>query len=73
MASEREMKAEVRIMPQYSGDGYGYGGGAVLCIGRFAIPLGEHPEAMTLAHDIARAWNAALAAAEPRGEGGRDE
>ena len=67
--SERMMKAEVRIMPQYSGDGYGYGGGAVLCIGRFAIPLGEHPEAMTLAHDIARAWNAAIAKAEGKESG----
>ena len=51
-------KAEVRFLPTYSGDGYGYGGGVILCIGRFAIPLGEHPDADKLALEIARRWNA---------------
>lgn len=54
---ETSAKAEVRISPQFSGDGYGYGGGAVLCIGRFAIPFGEHPEALFLAEQLADAWN----------------
>ncbi|HBQ33114.1 MAG TPA: hypothetical protein DD739_10560 [Ochrobactrum anthropi] len=57
-------KAEVRFMPIHSGDGYGYGGGSVLCIGRFAIPFGEHPDAANLALEIARRWNAASALGE---------
>lgn len=53
-------KAAVRFLPQYSGDGYGYGGGAVLCIGRFAIQFGEHPDAGRLAEQIASIWNAEM-------------
>ena len=49
--------ADVRKTPIFSGDGYAWGGAAVLTIGRFAIPLGEHPQALGLALEIARRWN----------------
>jgi len=56
-AYEMNSVAEVRQTPIFSGDGYGFGGSATLTIGRFAIPLGEHPDALGLAQEIARRWN----------------
>lgn len=52
-----ESMASVSHAPIFSGDGYGYGGGAVLVIGCFAIQLGEHPFATKLAMEIAKRWN----------------
>ena len=40
MKIEEEMKkarAIVSVLPSYSGDGYGYGGGAIVSIGDVAI------------------------------------
>lgn len=50
-------RAEILMLPGYSGDGYGYGGGIVLSIRGKAIPLGEGSEAKDLAEEIARRWN----------------
>lgn len=68
MIPEISEKAEIRFMPQHSGDGYGYGGGVVLCIGRFAIPFGEHPDAFSLATEIKRRWDAASTGGEHNAE-----
>lgn len=54
-------------LPEHSGDGYGYGGGAVVVIANRAIPIGEGYASHQLAEEIARRWNAALAA--EKGEG----
>lgn len=53
--------AKVCHLPSHSGDGYGYGGGAILCIGSFAIPIGEGRDAEKVARELARLWNDALA------------
>jgi hypothetical protein len=46
--------------PVFSGDGYGYGGAAVLTIGPLSVHLGETPIGMLLARELAARWNAAL-------------
>lgn len=51
--------AQVGFLPSHSGDGYGYGGGAILTIGSVAIPLGEGYEAREIAKEMAARWNAA--------------
>lgn len=59
MSEDRE-EARVCSFPAFSGDGYGYGGGAVLVIGETAIPFGEGHKARLLAEEIADAWNFTL-------------
>lgn len=53
-------QAQVSFLPHNSGDGYGYGGGAILTIGSTAIPFGEGYEARELAKAIATRWNDAI-------------
>lgn len=63
MNTENELKKEVAVfslLPVHSGDGYGYGGGAVVTIGDRSIQLGEGYIAKMLAEELARRWNAAL-------------
>ena len=55
-------KALVSKLPEHSGDGYGWGGGTVVTIGRHSIMLGEGMPAHILAEEIARRWNAGRAA-----------
>lgn len=62
-------RADVRFMPMFSGNGYEYGGGAVLTIGKIAIPVGEDPDARELAEQIAKIWNDALLAAARQKDG----
>lgn len=50
-------KATVSYLPHNSGDGYGWGGGVILTIGQFAIPLGEGRAASALAEEMAARWN----------------
>jgi len=61
--NEFESMSDARVLqsPIHSGDGYGYGGAAILAIGRFGIQFGEHPDARSLADEIARLWNEANA------------
>ncbi len=49
--------ASVKFTPLHSGDGYSFGGASMLCIGPFAIPIGEHLQAPHLAKEIADRWN----------------
>lgn len=56
--------ARVSTLPAYSGDGYGYGGGVVVIIGQWAIPLGEGNFALKLGKEIAERWNAGRKALE---------
>jgi len=55
-----EPKPEARLShaPHFSGDGYGYGGGAIVTIGDKAILFGEGREHQQLAARIVRLWNA---------------
>lgn len=60
MQTEKELKnakAIASFLPGYSGDGYGYGGGAIVTIGDRSISLGEGHEAAWLAMEIANRWN----------------
>lgn len=55
-----EWRAETAIkscLPSHSGDGYGYGGGAVVTIGQFSILFGEGEPAHWLAQEVANRWN----------------
>lgn len=54
--------ATVSFLPSHSGDGYGYGGGAVVTIGGLSIPVGEGDYAAAVAQEIARRWNLAAPA-----------
>ena len=47
-------------LPSFSGDGYGYGGGAVVHIGKFIIEIGEGEHASALAKEIVNRWNEVL-------------
>jgi hypothetical protein len=49
--------ATAATLPSHSGDGYGYGGGALVIIGGVAIPLGEGTTAIALSKEIANRWN----------------
>jgi hypothetical protein len=44
-------------LPVSSGDGYAYGGGAVVTIGNFSILFGEGEPAHWLAQEFADRWN----------------
>lgn len=52
--------ATVGFLPCGSGDGYGYGGGAVLTIGDRAIFFGEDGYSAWFANEVAKRWNATL-------------
>lgn len=52
--------AQAAQLPSHSGDGYGFGGGAVVVIGGRAIDVGEGDVAQALAKEIASRWNAGL-------------
>lgn len=52
--------AKAAMLPYHSGDGYSFGGGAILTIGEFAIPIGEADGSFALAKEIARRWNTAI-------------
>ena len=54
--------ARVSKLPEHSGDGYGWGGGAIVTIGHISIMLGDGPHAHQLAEEIARRWNSGRAA-----------
>lgn len=58
--------ASVRYLPVHSGDGYDYGGGAILCVGRYAFPVGESLEAQAIAEEMAGRWNSARALSSGR-------
>ena len=66
-------EARVSKLPEHSGDGYGWGGGAIVTIGSVSIMLGDGPDAHQLAAEISRRWNAGRAAlplpTTPAGEG----
>lgn len=65
MAFDQE-EARVSALPEHSGDGYGWGGGAIVTIGQRSIMLGEGREAHALAEEIARRWNAGRALPTPQ-------
>lgn len=54
-----KQKAVVSWLPSFTGDGYGFGGGAVVTIGDRVIQFGEGWEASKLAEEVAARWNAA--------------
>ena len=67
-------KALAGNLPCFSGDGYGYGGGATVTIGQTTILLGEGKDKDELARELARRWNLAAHPAPSTGnEGGADE
>lgn len=52
-----EMEANAAQLPYHSGDGYSWGGGAILTIGGRAIVIGEGDGSYEFAREIARRWN----------------
>lgn len=50
-------EARASQLPHHSGDGYAWGGGAVVTIGERAIVIGEGDGAFEIAREIARRWN----------------
>jgi hypothetical protein len=57
MTTTDRPEARVSYLPYSTGDGYGYGGGAVLTIGGLALPIGENRDAAKVAERIAWLWN----------------
>lgn len=55
-------EARMSFLPVHSGDGYSYGGGVVVTVGKKAILLGEGTEAEVLGHHICGAFAARAAA-----------
>lgn len=53
-------KANASQLPWRDGDGYSWGGEAILTIGEKSIMIGAGKEAMALAQEIARRWNIGL-------------
>jgi len=51
--------ASASQLPYQSGDGYSFGGGAVLSIGPRSFLIGEGDGVLELAQELARRWNAA--------------
>ena len=58
-----QLEAHLSFLPQGSGDGYGYGGGAIVSLGNRAVFLGEGNNA--LAQEIVDRWNAMLGIPDP--------
>lgn len=52
-----EQEAHASCLPYHTGDGYGFGGGAVVTIGERSIVVGEGEGSLELAREIARRWN----------------
>lgn len=44
-------------LPCGSGDGYGFGGGAIVVIGQYSMVIGEGQMPQYLAREIVRRWN----------------
>lgn len=57
-----EAEATYSELPSLSGDGYGYGGSAVVTIGGVSVLLGENVQAHELAKEMVRRWNAGRSA-----------
>jgi hypothetical protein len=55
----KRARATVSRLAVFSGDGYGWGGGAVVTIDGMTILLGEGSYSHELAEEIAERWNAA--------------
>jgi hypothetical protein len=68
MARLTEAVATVSQMPFHDGDGYSWGGDAVLTIGERSFHFGSGKGARDLAEEVARRWNSASAALEERAE-----
>lgn len=70
-------RAHVSQLPWRDGDGYSWGGEAILSIGNLAIMIGSGKDALALANEMANRWNvgfddtpdAGRAALEERGDG----
>lgn len=58
--------ARVSFLPEHTGDGYGYGGGTILTIGKRSILFGDEKDTKLLAQEIADAWNERLQRKEQR-------
>jgi len=65
MAAFDHEYARASKLPERSGDGYGWGGGAVVTIGQISLMLCEGVYAHQRAEEIARRWNAGRAALSP--------
>lgn len=62
MSRVTEAEATYSELPSLSGDGYGYGGSAVVTIGGVSLLIGENTQAHELAKEIVRRWNAGRSA-----------
>ena len=52
-----EMEARASRLPYQNGDGYSFGGSAIVSIGDRAIMVGEGDGSFEFACEIARRWN----------------
>lgn len=52
-----EQEARASVLPYQSGDGYSFGGAAIVTIDAKAIMVGEGDGSFELAKEIARRWN----------------
>lgn len=52
------VRAIASQLPWREGDGYAYGGEAILTIGVKSIMIGPGKDSFTLAQEIAKRWNA---------------
>ena len=53
-----EASAVLSFLPAFSGDGYGYGGSAIVTIGDRSFLFGEDYDSRELAKEIVSRWNA---------------
>lgn len=58
MSARETAKAHASQLPWQDGDGYSWGGEAVLTIGDRSIMIGAGKDSVALAQEIARRWNA---------------
>lgn len=58
MTQDKCARAVVANLPSHSGDGYGYGGGAIVVFDGTALQFGEGERARTRARFVAAAINA---------------
>jgi len=54
----KELTAAASRLPYRDGDGYSYGGEAIVTIGEQSILIGSGSDAFDLAKEISRRWNA---------------
>lgn len=52
------IRATASQLPWRDGDGYTYGGEAVLTIGARSLIIGSGKDALALAQEVAKRWNA---------------